>query len=268
MNIKAVAVGVVLACVVLAPVVIAAEGVEGVWEFKSQMPGRTSQATMTITKSAEGKLAGTWSAQFGESTLSDITFEGGKLKFVQTSNFGGQEMKTNYEATLEGGKLKGTGKGQFGEFTFDGTIQGEAKAGADAIVGAWQMSVNMPARENIEKLTITKGADGALAGKWEGRRGESKISNMKLEGGKLTFLRTNDFGGRIMEAEFEGTVEGDSIKGAFKSDRGNRDVTATRAGAAKAEPAKAEPNKPVSPPPPPRGPAKPEPKKPDAPKPK
>ena len=70
---------------------------------------------MTITKSAEGKFAGTWSTQRGESQLSDITFEGGKLKFVQTSSFGGREMKTTYEAALEAGKLKGTGKGQFGE---------------------------------------------------------------------------------------------------------------------------------------------------------
>jgi hypothetical protein len=270
MNIKAVAVSALLACFVFTPVLIAAEGVVGVWEFKSQMPARTSNATMTITKSDDGKLAGTWSAQFGESTLSDITFEAGKVKFVQTNNFGGQEMKTNYEGTVEGGKIKGTGKGQFGEFTFEGTLQGEAKAGADAIVGSWQMSVNMPARDNVEKLTITKGDDGALAGKWESRRGESKISNIKFEAGKLTFLRTNDFGGRIMEAEFEGTVEGDSIKGAFKSDRGNREVTATRAGS-KAEPPKAEPNKPASPPPPPpppRGPAKPDAPKPAPPKPK
>jgi hypothetical protein len=267
MNTKAVVAVVVLACVVLAPVVIAAEGVVGEWEFKNQMPARSMTATMTITKSADGKLAGAWSTQRGESQLSDITFESGKLKFVQTNNFGGQEMKTTYEGTVEGTKITGKSKAQFGEATFDGTLQGEAKAGADAIVGAWQMNVNMPARETVEKLTITKNADGALEGKWTGQRGESKISNMKFEGGKLTFMRTIDFGGRIMESEFEGTVEGDSIKGVFKSDRGNRDANATRVGAAKPEPTKAEPNKPA-PPPPPRGPAKPEPKKPDAPKPK
>jgi len=189
-------------------VVIAAEGVEGVWEFKSQMPARSSTATLTITKSAEGKLAGSWSTQRGESQLSDITFEGGKLKFVQTNSFGGQQMKTTYEGTLEGKSIKGTAKGQFGESTFEGTLQGEAKTGADAIVGEWQMNVNMPARENVEKLTVTKGADGSLSGKWEGRRGESKISNMKFEGGKLTFIRTSEFGGQIRDSEFEGTVEG------------------------------------------------------------
>ncbi|MGD0573690.1 MAG: hypothetical protein ABSB11_11825 [Sedimentisphaerales bacterium] len=255
MNTKAIVAVVVLACVVLAPMVIAAEGVVGDWEFKSQVPARAMTATMTITKSADGKLAGTWSTQRGESQLSDITFENGKLKFVQTNNFGGQEMKTAYEGAIEGGKLKGTGKGQFGEFTFEGALQGEAKTGADAIVGGWQMSVNMPARDNVEKLTITKNADGTLAGKWVGQRGESKVSNIKFEGGKLTFIRTSDFGGRIMETEFEGTVEGDAIKGAFKSDRGDREANATRVVAAKSEPAKAEPNKPA-------------PAKPDAPKPK
>jgi len=246
MNTKVIVAVVVLACIVMAPVVIAAEGVVGEWEFKNQMPARTSAATMTITKSADGNLAGTWSTQRGESQLSDITFENGKLKFVQINNFGGREMKTTYEGTIEGGKLKGTGKGQFGETTFEGVLQGEAKAGADAIIGGWQMSINTLARETVEKLTITKNADGALAGKWAGQRGESKISNMKFEGGKLTFIRTSDFGGRVMESEFEGTVDGDSIKGAFKTDRGDREANATRVGAAKSEPAKAEPNKPAS----------------------
>jgi hypothetical protein len=251
MNIKAVVAVAALVCVALAPVVIAAEGVEGTWEFKSQTQARTQNATMTISKSAEGKLSGMWSSQRGESTLSDITFENGKVKFVQTTNFGGQDMKTTYEGTLEGTKL--TGKGQtarFGEFTFEGTLQGEAKKGADAIVGEWQMTVNMPARENIEKLTITKGADGALSGKWEGQRGESTITNMKFEGGKLTFKRTSNFGGREMIMDYEGTVEGDKITGKFASERGDREANATRAGAAKPaeekKPAagKAEPNKP------------------------
>ena len=67
-------------------------------------------ATMTITKNAEGKLAGTWSTQRGESQLSDITFENGKLKFVQTNSFGGQEMKTTYEGTVDGTKITGKGK--------------------------------------------------------------------------------------------------------------------------------------------------------------
>jgi hypothetical protein len=225
---KAAATGVVLAIVMLAPVVMAAEGVVGEWEFKRQRPARTSTATMTINKNAEGEYEGTWSARWGESTLSDITLENGKVKFVRTISFGDQEMKTTYEGTVEGGKIKGKGQSHFGEFTFEGTLQGEAKTGADAIVGKWRMSVMMPEHEIVEKLTITKNADGTLAGKWEGRRGESTISDVKFEAGKLTFTRTGRFGDREFTSTFEGTVEGDNIKGVFSSHRGEREANATR----------------------------------------
>jgi hypothetical protein len=260
MSKKTIAAIVALAIVMPAAVVNAAEGagsasspqVMGEWEFKSQMPARTSTATMTIKKSAEGKYEGTWSAQWGESVLSDITFENGKVKFVQTSSFGGQEMKTTYEGTVEGGKITGKAQGQWGDFTFEGTLQGEAKTGADAIAGEWQMNITMPAREIIEKLTITKNADGTLAGKWEAQRGENTISDVKFEGGKLTFTRTGKFGDREFTMTFEGTVEDDNIKGVFKGERGEWEINATRITAAKAEevkkPAevkKAEPNTPA-----------------------
>lgn len=228
MKIKAAVISTVLVCVIIAPAVIAAEGVAGVWEFKSQMRERTMNSTMTITKTEDGKYEGTWSAQWGESELSDITFENGKVKFVQTSNFAGQEMKTTYEGTVEGAKLTGKGQGRFGELTFEGTLQGEPKSGADAIVGEWQIDVTIPAREIVDKLTITKNEDGTLAGKWEGRRGESTISDVKFEGGKLTFTRTIKFGDREFTSTYEGTIEGDKITGAFTSDRGQREANASR----------------------------------------
>jgi len=78
-------------------------------------------------------------------------------------------------------------------------------------------------------------ADGTLAGKWEGRRGESTISDVKFEAGKLTFTRTSKFGNRESTSTFEGTVEGDNIKGVFKSERGEREANATRITSAKPE---------------------------------
>jgi hypothetical protein len=253
MSKKTIAAIAVLAIITLAPIVNAAEEAIGEWEFKSQVPARASTAIMTITKSTEGKYEGTWSAQWGESVLSDITFENGELKFVQTSNFGGQEMKTTYEGTVADGKITGRARGQWGDFRFEGTLPGEIKTGADAIVGEWQMTVMMPAREIVEKLTITKNADGTLAGKWEAQIGENTISDVKFEGGKLTFTRTSKFGGREFTMTFEGTVGGDNIYGVFKGERGEWPMNAARITAAKAEegkkPAevkKAEPNTPAA----------------------
>ena len=257
-SIRAIVAGAILAVVLSASVVIAADNVgaapstgstsspqvTGEWNFTSKFEAMTSDATMTITKNAEGKYAGTWSAQWGESTLSDITVDANKVKFTQTSNFGGQDMKTSYEGTLEGGKLKGAAKSQWGDFTFEGTLRGEAKTQADPLVGEWQMNIMIPAREIVEKMTITQNPDGTLAGKWEAARGgENTISNLKFAEGKLTFARIGKMGANEFSMTFEGTVTGDTIKGTFNSDFGERAVTASRA-AAKPQMPKAEPNKP------------------------
>ena len=240
---RAILAGMALSIVFSASVVIAAENITGEWNFTSKFEAMTMDATMTITKNAEGKYAGTWSAQWGESTLSDITVEAGKVKFTQTSNFGGQDMKTSYEGTLEGRKIKGTSKNQWGDAAFDGT-RGETKDQADPLAGEWQMNIKIPAREIVDKMTITQNQDGTLAGKWEGMRGgENTISNLKFAEGKLTFTRTSKMGGNDFTLTFTGTMTGDTIKGAFSSDFGEREITAVRA-AAKTEIQKAEPNKP------------------------
>ncbi|MFA5251227.1 MAG: hypothetical protein WC454_01405 [Phycisphaerae bacterium] len=240
-----------LAIIILSPIANAAEGVVGEWAFKSLMPARSSTATMTIKKNAEGKYEGAW-LQSGESVLSDITFDNGKLKFVQTSSFGVQETKTRYEGTVVDGKITGKAHSQLGDFTFEGTLREETKTGADAIAGEWEMNVTMPAREIIEKLIITKNASGTLAGKWDAQMGENTISNVKFEAGKLTFTRTSKFRDREFTMTFEGIVEGDNIKGVFKSERGEWPMNATRITAAKAgevkkpvEVKKAEPKKPA-----------------------
>jgi hypothetical protein len=241
-SIRVILAGAILAVVLSAPMVMAAEGVVGNWEFKSKFEAMSTDATMAITKNAEGKYAGTWTAQWGESTLSDITADAGKVKFTQTSNFGGQDMKTTYEGTLANGKLKGTSKSQFGEATFEGTLNGAAKE--DPFVGEWQINITIPEREIVDKMSITQNQDGALAGKWEGMRGaETIISNMKFDAGKLTFTRSSKMGGMDFTSTFEGTVTGDTIKGKFVSDFGERETNAVRA-AVKAETPKAEPNKP------------------------
>jgi hypothetical protein len=50
-----------------------------------------------------------------------------------------------------------------------------------------------------------------------------------------------------MKMTFDGTVEGDNIKGVFKSERGEREANATRITSAKPEEGKkAEPNKPAA----------------------
>ncbi len=246
-SFKTIVTGFILTGLLSVSVVIAADvnssPITGEWNFISKFDAMNSDASMTITKDAQGKYSGTWSAQWGESTLSDITVEGNKVKFVQTSSFGGQDMKTDYQGTLDNGKVKGTAKGRWGDFSFEGT-RSESKDKADVLAGEWQMNIMIPAREIVDKMTITKNQDGTLSGTWQGTRGgENTISNLKYVDGKLTFTRTSKMGGTEFSLAFDGTVTGDTIKGTFSSDFGERPVTAVRASAGKTDTSKTEPNK-------------------------
>ncbi len=61
---------------------------------------------------------------------------------------------------------------------------------AQDITGEWEMTVEFGGRPSYATLTISKNADGTLAGKW----GSNELSNVKFQDGKLTFARTVRFG--------------------------------------------------------------------------
>ena len=227
---------------------LAQEGITGGWEFKSEFNGRQMTAKVTFTKNADGKYSGTWIGKRGESTLSDISFENGKVKFTRTSKFNDQELKMTYNGTLAQDKITGTGSGERGDFPFEAVRTGAAPAPAEkaatasakgvaveAVLGQWDMKVTMPQREVTAKMTISRNADGTLAAKWESERGESTISDVKFDAGKLTFTRKTKFNDQEFESKFEGTVEGSQLKGTFKSDRGEMPAVGTKVGVAAAQ---------------------------------
>ncbi len=218
-----------LVCV-LATVVIAAEGILGEWEFRSKIEERKMDASISFSKNADGTYSGTWSGQWGQSELTEVSFAEGKLKFVRTMNWGGNESKTTYEATLAEEKLKGTGKSDWGESIIEAVRQGEEKAEAGSIVGGWEMTITIPERIVIDKMTVTKNEDGSLAATWVSERGENTIADLKCEEGRVSFTRKGKMGQMEWESRYDGVLEGDEIKGVFMSDWGEMEVNAKRAG--------------------------------------
>jgi hypothetical protein len=87
---------------------------------------------------------------------------------------------------------------------------------AQDIVGDWDMTMNFNDNKSNATLTIAKNPDGTLNGKW----GASDLSNVKLEGDKLTFTRTVKFGDNEMTSNYTGTVKDGKLTGQWSSDRG------------------------------------------------
>ena len=213
----------VLALALAAPQVLTAEEITGEWEMTMEFGGRQSFATLSISRNTGGSLSGQW----GSNDLSNVKFDGQRLTFVRTIRMGDQEFTMNYTGTLKDGKITGMMSSDRGEFDADGA---RVKPKSPAL-GQWDMQYKVGDRDITGRLAISQKADGTLGGKWISERGEHTISNVRFQNGKFAFDRTSKFGNRQWESSFEGTVKGNELTGAFKSQRGDMPAGGERFGA-------------------------------------
>jgi hypothetical protein len=214
---------VLLACLGWTAQVLAAE-ITGQWEMSMDFGGRQSFATLSVARKADGTLTARW----GRDELSNVKFDGQRLTFTRTIRFGDNEFTMDYAGTLKDGKITGMLSSDRGEFSANGTrIKPKP-----AVVGVWDLAYSIGDRDMTSRLTVSEKPGGTLDAQWASQRGDSAISNVKLQNGKLTFDRTVRFNDREFTMTFEGTAQGDTLAGASKSDRGEIPVTGTRFGAA------------------------------------
>jgi len=216
------ALGLVLMFVV--PQAGAAEDITGDWDMTMEFGGRQSFATLSVAKSADGSFTGKW----GRDDLSNVRFDGGKLAFTRTVRFGDNEFSMDYAGALKDGKLTGSFSTDNGEFSANG-VRFKPKP---PVVGVWDLAYKIGDRDVTAKLIVSEKADGAFDARWTSPMGESTISNVQFEGGKLTFDRTIKFNEREFTMTFEGVAQGDALTGASKSDMGEIAVVGTRFGTA------------------------------------
>jgi hypothetical protein len=87
---------------------------------------------------------------------------------------------------------------------------------AENIVGDWNMMMEFNGNQSFATLSIAQKPDGTYSGKW----GASDLSNVKLDGQKLTFERTVRFGENESTMSYAGTVKDGKLTGQWSSDRG------------------------------------------------
>lgn len=189
-----------------------AEGITGDWEIRMDFNGWQTFAKLSISKKADGTLAGKW----GTSELSDVNFEDQKLTFVRTVQMQDQEFRMTYEGTLKDGKLTGTISSDRGDFPANGA----RPKPKPPVVGSWNIKLRVRERDISCKLSISQKPDGSLEGKWTSEFGEHVVSDVKLKDGKLTFARKSKFGDREWESTYEGTLKGQTLTGRINSEFG------------------------------------------------
>jgi hypothetical protein len=184
-----------------------AADIDGKWSGSIDAPD--GPVTINYTFKAEGAvLTGTTTGPDGaEVKIAKGTVADNKIAFEVTIDFGGMAFTIPYKGEQAGDNLKLT-------LDFAGMpVEIAAKrVKASAIDGKWSGSVDFGG--NAVEVGFTFKSEGAtLTGTTTGPDGmETKISNGKLDGNKVSFDVTVDFGGTPLKIDYKGEVAGDDLK--------------------------------------------------------
>lgn len=79
----------------------------GVWKWTTRSPGGDIETTLNLT-AKDGKLAGAYSNQFGDTAISNVSFQDDMLAFEVVREFNGGKFVVKYRGKLAGDTIKGT----------------------------------------------------------------------------------------------------------------------------------------------------------------
>ena len=202
-------------------------GLYGDWQIKYQAGERQRDAIISFSRDSEGNRTGQWISSMRLSELNDLKYEDGQLSFSRVSRGrDGQSTTSKFAGTIQDGKLSGTISSDRGEYK----VEGKPSPRIPRAVGTWELKRKMGEREFTSKLIVNVDKEGKLTAQWQSQRGESEIMDLQYERGKLTFKRKSTYQDRERESTFEGTVQGDTLSGVIKSERGEMTVEGKQIG--------------------------------------
>ena len=208
------------ALVGLASLASAAEGPVGQWDLQVDAQGQAMDATLDI-KEADGALTGTIASDLGEYPVTDVTFEGGVLKF--TLDMSDQGFTLAFEGTIEGDKIEGNfNSPDIGDIPASG-MRGGKKI---SVAGTYNLMVESELGNNPRKLVINDDLTGTYGG---GDFDAFPISNVTLEGNELTLDVTLQVQGNELPSKITLTIDGNKVTGTLDYGQGEASIVGTRA---------------------------------------
>jgi hypothetical protein len=205
----------------------------GKWELTSVSDMGTFTSLMVIRPD----LTGTYEF-FSDVPMKNLKFENGQLAFTVQFGPEDQPFTMDFKGKVEGNTLKGqmssdrgtsdvTGKklvtaAAAAQTTTASPAASAAPAAASGIVGTWEFT--RQGRDGTPRTSTLK-INPDMTGTYTMRDNPVPISDLKVDGNQVTFKMTMSFGGNESTQEFKGKVDGQTLSGAFISERGEREAT-------------------------------------------
>jgi len=203
-------------------------GLFGDWQITIDYDGRQMESILAFSRDQDRKLTAQWISFRNVADLKDVTYEEGKLTFVQVrQNRDGQTTESKFTGTIKEQKLAGTISSERGEYK----VTGKPSPRIPRPVGSWEINYKVGERDVTSTLLIKTDKEGKLLGEWKSERGEHEISDMQYERGNLTFKRNTKIQDRQFDSTFDCTLQGDTLTAVITSDRGEITAEGKRLGA-------------------------------------
>ncbi|MBN2376684.1 MAG: hypothetical protein JXD22_09790 [Sedimentisphaerales bacterium] len=203
-------------------------GIFGDWQITINYDDRQMDSILAFSRDQQRKLTAQWISFRNVTDLIDVTYEEGKLSFVQVrQNRQGETTESKFTGTIKEQKLTGTLSSDRGEFK----VTGKPLPRIPRPIGSWEINYKIGERDVTSTLLIKQDKEGKLLGQWQSQRGEHTISDMQYERGKLTFKRNTKIQDRQFDSTFDCTIQGDTLTAVITSDRGEITAQGKRLGA-------------------------------------
>jgi hypothetical protein len=186
----------------------------GSWNMTIKADEREFSGILAITADKEGNLSGMWTSERGESKLANVKYEDRKLTFMRVIERDGNRREMAFEGTLGYTSLEGVIKSERGEAAATGTRIGAS------VMGTWNLDIESEQRSYKQRLRVNPDMSALY--------GSTIIKKINLDGDKVSFKYTLQFGDQEFETSFEGKVAESKLTGELKTSRGTSKVTGNR----------------------------------------
>ncbi len=206
----------------LAPLAVAADKPDptGTWKWTYETPNGQSIDQSVQLKLEEDKLSGVYIGRGGQEVeIQDATLEEDQVAFTVVRERGGQEIILSFSGKLEGDEITGSVEIDFGGQGFEGEWLAMR---AVELAGTWNLSMTTPDGRTFDNVLELQQQDGTLGGTITGRRGESELQDVKVDGAKLTFNVVRERDGQEFVMKYSGELKGDKLTGNMEIDFGGQ----------------------------------------------
>ncbi|MBN1804125.1 MAG: hypothetical protein JW837_02630 [Sedimentisphaerales bacterium] len=186
----------------------------GTWEMKFKVGERDITTKLVVKLDKEGKLIGEWLSQWGEHEITDIAYERGTLTFKRKSKMQDREWESTFDGRITDDTLTGVIKSEMGD------IEAEGKRIGAAAIGTWNLEIETEWGKIKQRLNINPNMSALY--------GPTLIKKIDLDGDKVSFKYSMQFGDQEFESSFEGKIAENKLTGEMTTSRGTQKITGTK----------------------------------------